>query len=469
MFVGREAELSGMERLWDAGGFQMVVVYGRRRVGKTTLIQEFAKDKKALYFTALEQSDRDNLVDFSRAIMEFFDMPSSLPAFSSWRDAFGFLAQRAVQERFVLIFDEFPYAAKRNDSLPSLIQVEIDHRLKETNLFLILCGSNQGFMESDVLGRKSPLYGRRTMQIKLGQLGYADAAKMLPNVSAQERFRYYGCFGGVPYYLQQIRPKLGFYENITRLYFEASGFLFDEPMGLLRQELSEPAIYGSALRAIASGATRQKEIADKSGVGQTVLPRYLKTLQDLGIVERSVPFGDNPSSSKKGIYRICDACYDFWFRFVMPNVSAIESGMGSLVAKSISEGQLNDYLGHRFERLCLEWLRAEALAQRLPVSAVSVGQWWGTDPAARAETDIDVLAADVAGRRLLIGECKYRESFNETDELAKLESKRHLVKGYEVASFVFFSKHPLSEGTVQKLKDRNDVLLVTLEDMYGEA
>ena len=179
MFVGRQEELRRLEDAYDTGTFQMAVVYGRRRVGKTTLILEFARNKRALFFTALEQADADNLADFTRAMAEFFGLPGGV-RFDSWRDAFDYLCERAEQERFVFVFDEFPYAAKRNESLPSLLQVCIDHRLQRTAAFVILCGSNQGLMESDVLGRKSPLYGRRTLQMRLGPLGYRDAARMVP-------------------------------------------------------------------------------------------------------------------------------------------------------------------------------------------------------------------------------------------------------------------------------------------------
>lgn len=166
MFVGRKDELKRLEDAYDTGTFQMAVIYGRRRVGKTTLVSEFARGKRALFFTALEQADADNLADFTRVLAEFFGLPGGV-RFDGWRDAFDYLCERAEQERFVFVFDEFPYAAKRNGALPSLLQVCIDHRLQATGTFLILCGSNQGFMESDVLGRKSPLYGRRTMQMRL--------------------------------------------------------------------------------------------------------------------------------------------------------------------------------------------------------------------------------------------------------------------------------------------------------------
>ena len=266
MFVGRKRELATLNSLYERGGFQMVVIYGRRRVGKTALINEFARGKRTLSFTALEQGDAANLADFSRKIAEFFNLPASMCPFSTWLDAFDYVADQAAREPFVFIFDELPYAAQRGESVPSALQIAIDRKLQNTEAFLILCGSDQGFMESDVLGRKSPLYGRHTAQIKLGPLGYREAAEMLPGLDPQEQFRFYGCFGGVPYYLRQVDPAKSLRENLASLYFDPTGFLFDEPYGLLRQGLSEPALYAGALRAIASGATKSKEIAEKAGM-----------------------------------------------------------------------------------------------------------------------------------------------------------------------------------------------------------
>ena len=469
MFVGREAELSKLESLYEQGSFQMAVVYGRRRVGKTTLINEFCRGKRALAFTALDQSDADNLADFNRAVAGFFGLPATLGGFSSWVDALSYVAERARDERFVFVFDEFPYAAQRNEALPSLFQVAIDKAFKETEAFLILCGSNQGFMESEVLGRKSPLFGRRTAQIKVGGLGFRDAAKMLPGLNAQDAFRFYGCFGGVPYYLRQVNSNESLRENLARLYFDPMGFLFEEPYGLLRQEFQEPALYNSILRAIASGANRAKEIADRTGIAQTSLPRYLRALESIGIVEKAVPFGENPETSKRGIYRISEPCYTFWFRFVMPFSSDIEAGLGQAVVNALPEEQLSEYLGHRFEALCAEWMVEQAKTGRLPIPATAVSSWWGTNPDKRAQGDIDVLAADRISKQLIIGECKYRESFDETTEVEDLESKRNLVKGYVAANFMLFTKREVSAATQKKLAARADWRLVTLEDMYSSA
>jgi len=464
MFVGRQAELDRLEELYGTRKFQMVVVYGRRRVGKTTLVSKFAKGKRALFFTALDQGDQNNLADFSAAIQNFFGLSGMQGSFASWAAAFDFLAQRAAEKSFVFIFDEFPYAAQKSKALPSVLQVAVDHAFKNTGMFLILCGSNQGFMESEVLGRRSPLFGRRTAQMKISPLNYLDARKLLPDVGAQDAFRYYGCFGGVPYYLTLIDPARGFRENLARLYFDPSGFLFEEPFGLLRQELAEPAMYNSILRAIAGGANRPHLMADRTGIAQTSLPRYLKTLVELGIIERVVPFGENPESSKRAIYQMMDACYDFWFRFVMPSISDIEGGLGSVVADSLKEGRIDEYLRGRFERLCLEWLKLEAARRELPIPATTVGSWWGTDPAKKMQTDIDVLAADRAGKRLLIGECKYRENFDESAVLESLQSKRELVKGYRVVAQYVFSKHEVSQATQEKAG--RIFRFVTLDGMY---
>lgn len=463
MFVGREAELDRLERSARAGTFQMAVIYGRRRVGKTALITEFAKKRRTLFFTALEQSDADNLRDLAAAVSEFFGTGI---LFQSWKDALSFIAERAAEEPFLFVFDEFPYAAKRHPALPSELQVAIDRHMKQTGMFLILCGSNQGFMESDVLGRKSPLYGRRTLQIKLKPFGYRDSARMLGDLEPQDAFRAYACFGGVPYYLEQYDPSASLNANLAAQFFDASGFLYGEPLMLLRQELNEPAIYNSILRAIACGATKQGDIAAKVGIETASISRYLATLLDLGIIARAYPFGENPETSRRGLYRILEGAFSFWFRFVMPRASMVEEGMGQLAAKALTDEVLNTYMGPRFELACAEWLRREAIESSLPLQATHVGSWWGTDPAKREQTDIDVLAADDS-KGLLIGECKYRNEFNETEALEDLQAKRHLVRGREASWFYLFSRFPAHAATRKRYAARDDVHFVTLDDLYA--
>lgn len=465
VFVGRDAELATLEKAYAADGFRMVVVYGRRRVGKTTLLARFAEGKPALFFTAQQQTDANNLADFSRQIALFFQLPASL-AFESWEAAFDFLADRAQTAPFLFVFDEFPYAAEANGPLASKLQIAIDHRFQKTRLCMVLCGSDQGFMESEVLGKKSPLHGRRSAQIRVRPFDYLTAARMLPQVSDEDAFLYYACVGGVPYYLSQIDQSLSFRENIAELFFSPEGFLYEEPLMLLRQELREPAVYNSILRAIGAGANRRNEIASRCGMEATAVSKYLATLERLEIIERTVPFGENPETSRKGIFRFADACYDFWYTFVMPVAGEVEKGAGRIVANQLSEEVLSSYLGHRFERVCLQWMLAESLAGRLPIAASSFGQWWGTDPGTRTQEEIDVVAADRLGKRALVGECKWRSQFDESEALEKLARRAGLLGRYKVEELYLFSKNPLSNATLSKMKLAGNQRSVCLSDLY---
>ena len=466
MFVGRKRELETLGQAWTSGTFQMAVVYGRRRVGKTTLLTKFAEDKHTLWFTAQQQSDQGNLADFSVRIAEFFSLPAGT-SFSSWSAALEFIAARQREERFLFVFDEFPYAAEAEGSLPSRFQVAVDHMLSNTGAVVVLCGSNQGFMESEVLGERSPLHGRRTLQLHLAPLGYLDAARMLPGTSPQEAMAYYGCVGGVPYYLAQINPRQNLRDNLGRLFFSTDGLLYEEPGMLLRQELRETALYSSVLRAMGSGATRSSQIADRSGVAATSLPSYLRTLESLGIVGRSVPFGE-PLSSKKGLWRLQDACWDFWYTFVMPTVQDIEAGAGELVAHNIPDAVLSTYLGRRFEEACREWLVTEALAGRLPFPAASFGSWWGTDPSAHEQADIDVVAGERYSRRALVGECKWRTSPNEAGAIETLRHRATLLSGWNVSDYYLFTREPASEGTRRAAESDPSLHLVDVEEMCRE-
>lgn len=470
MFVGRTTELDQLEKMYTKDGFQMAVVYGRRRVGKTTLIDAFAKDKPTLYFTAQQRSSLQNLAQFSRCVCTFFGMPENASMFSDWRSAFSYIAQAAQQrgsEPFLLVFDEFPYAAETEPSLPSILQIAIDHEFKQTNIRIILCGSNEGFMESEVLGRKSPLYGRRTMQLKVKPFDCFDAARMLPSLTAQEHVTYYATFGGTPYYLAQVDAGATYEENVSELMFNTSGVLYEEPLMLLRQELREPALYNSILDAIGSGETSPKRIAERSGVNATSMSKYLKTLLDLGIIQRDVPLGDNPDTSRKAVYTLSDPFFAYWYAFVSKSVGAIEAGAGFAAAQRTAFGQsLQSYVGKQFEAVCQQWVIRKNIAGELPFLASSFGRWWGTDPRVKAETDIDLLAADKQSGNILVGECKWRNSFNETDAIRQLEYRAELLKDYKEHTYCLFTKEAASKGTQEKATKRDDLWLVATDEMF---
>lgn len=467
MFVGRERELAALERAWEAGGFGLFVIYGRRRVGKSALVRRFAEGKRALLFTAKRQSDKNNLRDFSRAVWAFAGLDgSSMPAFDSWSSVLAYVAGLSQGERMILAFDELPYAAEQNPALLSDLQVFADEQKERSQLLVLLCGSSQGFMESKVLGEKSPIYGRRTGQIRLRPFDYLDAAKMLGGMGPQDQFAYYACLGGVPYYLERVDARSSFEENIERLYFDPAGVLFSEPSMLLREELRDISIYNSVIAAVAGGRTRLSEISDAAGVARTSLPSYLASLSELGIVHKRMPYG-SPQSGRRGIYVIGDPLYGFWYRFVARYIDEIESGAGRPALESaLRPGVFETYLGGRFETVCVEWLMRQVAAGALPFAAKKVGRWWGTDPARRCETDIDVLAADPDEKRLLIGECKYRTEFDETGVLSGLREKRDLIEGYRASWFYIFGKHAASRATQVKYVGDADVRFLSLADLY---
>lgn len=468
MFVGRDREIAGLESLYQKEVFQMVVLYGRRRIGKTTLISQFLKNKPAIFFTAQEANDKMNLMEFSKCIYRFFGLPETTGGFQSWSDAFAFLADKAKEQRFILAFDEFPYAANENRGLCSVLQNAIDHQFRDSSLFLILCGSQIGFMENEVLGYKSPLFGRRTAQIKLEGLDYYDAAKLLGNFTQEECIQFYACLGGTPHYLAQVDRGESFEENMIRLYFDISGYLYNEPMMLLQQELREPALYNSIVSAVASGATRINEIALRIGEENSKVAKYLKTLIDLHIITKKYPFGDNPEKSRKAIYLLADNCYLFWYRFVFPSQPEIESGNGDIIAGRIFSGeQFPAYIGKpAFEDICLQFLRRINRNAILPFTGTSFGSWWGNDPRERKQADFDVIMADREQRQILLGECKWRNQSPDIKAVTSFLEKDYLMPEYKEFFHCFFSKVPFSEE-VRKLQDEKQVLLFSLKDLFA--
>lgn len=475
MFIGRKQELQALEALYARHDYEMVVLYGRRRVGKTALIDEFVRGKPVVYISALQQSSKLNLELFSHEVYRCFGIPEGTPGFPDWRSALDYLVDRAKEAKsgerkpFVFVFDEFPYAAEADRALPSLLQVAIDHGFKNTPVMIILSGSNQGFMESEVLGSKSPLFGRRTAQIRLQPLDYYDAAGFLGDAGSEERVDYYATFGGTPYYLERIDPKKSYRENVVDLIYSKLGMLGEEPMMLLREETRDPAIYYSVLQAIAAGSNTPKLIAEHAGLETSAISNYLKTLMDLGLVERMVPFGENVLTSRKSRYAIGDPFFAYWFRFVARKLAVIESGGGPGLAKSSAFGEVFEtYVGGRFENICRQWLVRQNVAGDLPFPATRFGKWWGNDPQAREQTDIDVVVANDEEQRILLGECKWRNSFNEVEAIDKLQACAGLVKGFPIGKteFLLFSKNRVGKETLERYRGDRRMRFVATDDLY---
>jgi AAA+ ATPase superfamily predicted ATPase len=339
MFVGRRDELRVLEELADSGKPELYVLFGRRRVGKTELLQQFCRDRRAVYFLAAQVREKDNLRSFRDALAECLDDPLARSVeFASWSAALQFVAERAEAKRLVLVLDEFPYLCESSPGLPSEIQRFWDTRGKTSHLMIVLCGSQISFMEHEVLAERSPLFGRRTAQRRLEPLAPADALTFFPKWDFEERTLAYAILGGMPAYLRRFEDVRSLRENLLRECLRPEGYLFDEVQFLLRSELSNPATYNSILAAVARGVDKVGDIALAVGVDSAHANKYLSTLRELRLVERDVPMTDpDPLRSRRGTYRIADRFLAFHFRHIQPHASLIHAGRGGRVLEEFVE------------------------------------------------------------------------------------------------------------------------------------
>jgi AAA+ ATPase superfamily predicted ATPase len=446
MFLGREKELESLERMYAKDTFQMAVVYGRRRIGKTSLLNEFVKGKKSLYLPAEEVNDSLNLKKFSNILGELLGI-GNFPAVNDWNDFFSIIEEKFGREHMVVVIDEYPYAASVNKSLNSILQHIIDYKFKNTNMFLILCGSSMSFMENQVLGEKSPLFGRRTGQLKVNPLDYYDAALFYPHVSDVNKIRYYAAIGGTPYYLSLIDDTLSFEENLRDLYFEINGYLLNEGTLLMKQEFREPANYNAVLQAIASGSNTLNEIAGFTKLETSLISKYLLTLQELNYIERVIPFGANPLKGKKSHYQIMENFVAFWYRYVFSVRTEIERGHGE-VYFALALDNLDEFIGPIFEEVTKQYLRRKNSALQLPFVAKSFGKWWGRGKAGEAQ-EIDIVVESVAGKELIIGECKWTAALKTNKAITSLKERAALFDTYTTYRFLFTKiPAPVLDGDV---------------------
>lgn len=465
MFIGRKKELADLNNLYAQDSFQMFILYGRRRVGKTTLLNEFCKDKDTIFFAAEQDSDKGNLDKFSSLIFNHYE-EGTLSPFSDWEKAISFVAERQKNKRLVLVFDEFPYLAKNNRKILSVLQHLIDHKLQNGKLFIVLCGSYMSFMEKEVLGEKSPIFGRRTAQLKLKPFPYYVAVKFIDGCTAETKCKYYGAVGGTAQYLGRLQPKISFEENICNLFLNPTGYLYEEPRLLLRQEIQEPAIYNAIIEAIACGASKSNEIATKTGEEQAKCLKYIQTLCELGLVYKETPFGEK-ESSRKTIYGISDLMFRFWYKYVFNNRSILETGGGKIVYDKRVKPDYNHYMGLVFERICKEFLEEKNIDGELPILFSSIGRWWGADPVQKKEVEIDIIAKD--DKKYLIGECKWQNEKTDIGVLERLKEKADIFNknSREETWYALFSKSGFTDALIEKSKQDSHVLLFDLKSIMG--
>lgn len=459
-FIDREQELSTLQKEYNRKGSSLVILYGRRRVGKTTLISEFIKDKKALFFLASEESEVQNKANFKNRAAEFIDNELLLEANSlSWDAIFKAIIDKDFDTKPIIVIDEFQYIGKSNPAFPSIFQRIWEEMLKDKQIMVILCGSLISMMESQTLSYSSPLYGRRTAQIRLKQIPFKYCYNFFKNKTERELIEMYAVTGGVPKYIESFKESGDIYKAIEENVLNTSSYLYDEPHFLLQQEVTEIGSYFSIIKAIALGNSKLSEIATRLEMKATSLTKYLKTLIDLDILEREVPVTeDNPEKSKKGLYRIKDNYIKFWFAFVYPNLSFIESGHSEIVMNKIKAGFISDQVAFVYEDICREKMWELNAKGTWNFNFTKIGRYWDS------KTEIDIAAVDPGGKNLILGECKYWKDRVGINILKDLEKKSDSVawnKTERKVWYVLFSVSGFTDELKELANTRNDIFLVS--------
>ncbi|MFT5194536.1 MAG: AAA+ ATPase superfamily predicted ATPase [Cellvibrionaceae bacterium] len=463
-FFGRKQELHLLSNLNSRERAQFLVLYGRRRIGKTYLIRHWLKHAidhpNVLYWMATQTSTTRQLRDFSQTLFRFSNPDAYVaPDFSyqSWETALAQVGQLAQEKRFILVLDEFTYVMQANPEVPSILQKLWDQQLQNSQLFLILTGSLAGIIERATLDYKAPLYGRATGRIKLKPLPFGALSQFFPNMTTEQRIAIYTVAGGIPAYLNLFSDRLNIRENIEENLVSPANVMASDAIFLLREQFDDPKNYMAVIEAIANGSHRLTEISKMAGIPTNHLTKYLKLLKDLGYVDRLVPATvRRPEQSKKGRYVITDPYLRFYFRFLRPYMSEIEYGRTRPVV-DLLETHLVDFIGtHTFEELCREWVHIKVDLGEFPFLPETVGSFWSK------EAQCDVVATSWRSKQILLGECKWGQTAQGLKMVETHLEKTDLIvpkDGDWQVHHAFFSRNPLTEPAQARAKEAGAILV----------
>lgn len=473
MFIGRERELQSLETVYAKEGFGMTVIYGRRRVGKSTLITEFIKEKKAIFYTATKVGADRNLELFAKQVLDVVDPDYSGVAFSSLENVLDILTKRTSvsDAKVILAIDELPYWAEKDEALLSILQKYIDTQWLDKNLMLILCGSALSFMENKVLSEKSPVFGRRDSQIKLEAFNYRDSALFVPNYSPEDKAVCYGVTGGVAKYLAMIDSTKSLDDNIKRLFFNTDGYLFDETKNLLTQEFADVTLVNNIIEQVASGENTLNIIASKVKEKDATVLYSLDKLIDVGLVEKKKCITEE-KNKKKTQYVLKDHMFKFWYEFIPKAISVIEMGQGELYYEKVVKPQLHAFMGSVFEEMCRYYTLEHGIQGAFGSFITEVGTWWGVEQLQddtgkwyQQATDIDVVGLSTVDNTAVIGECKFKNEKIDRGVYETLLGRARLIAGkYNVTKYLLFSLSGFTDWF--DTQDKTNIVLITVEDMY---
>ena len=455
MFKNRKQEIKFLENLYKEKKPKLILMYGKRRVGKTEILNEFAKHRKALYLVARQESEQDQLKKISLEAADFFNDPViEKSPFQNYDSLFLYLAEKEIP----VFFDEFPYLVESNKALPSILQEHWDKYFSKKHSFIILCGSSIRMMES-LLGYKSPLYGRRTEQILINPLQFKGACEFFPKkLSKEQKIIYYGILGGTPAYLLEFDYNKPLKENIIEKILQKNKFLYQDIMFVIREELNEPRNYYSIIQSISKGNTKIGNIINDTGLEKGKVIKYLSVLSELQIIERRVPITEkNPAKSRKGIYLLKDNYFKFWFRFVFGNVDYIEQNKQKKLYKEKLAAELNSFIGFAFEEIAINWIK-----RKKEFNDYIFGRWWDK------QEEIDIIGIDKKNNKIIFSEVKWKNlSYSHANSvIKKLQKKSEKVFWNKNAKqqFILIAKN------VQRKKDltKQGYLIFDLDDIIKQ-
>lgn len=461
-FLGRNAELHSLEKEYSRES-SFVVVYGRRRVGKTTLIKQFIKNKKAFYFLASEEGDRQNLNKFTEKLADFSAQPYLVDTrFENWLSAFKAFTAHCPDEKKILVIDEFQYLVSANQAYPSIFQEAWDEVMKEHHVMVILCGSLISMMTTQVLSHSSPLYGRRTAQIRLQPLRFSEFRTAFTELTFSQLVELYAVTGGIPKYIEFFDNRFSLWENVTDTVLNKSGFLYEEPIFLLEKEVREPTNYFSIMKAISFGNHKLSKIAALLEQQATSVSPYLSTLVDLFLVEKRIPVTEqNPEKSRKGLYYISDNFIDFWFKFIYPYRSELEMDNTAYVLSKIQAVFIENHVSFVFESVSREIFAMLCQEGKLDFIPSKIGAYWNSN------TEIDVVSVDHEHNSVFAGECKYYDRPVPASVYFDLKKKCEGIPEFQGKRILYgiFSVSRFEKRLIELSENNPDLLLINNGDL----
>jgi hypothetical protein len=463
-FIGRKNELAKLNEEY-AKDSSFVVVYGRRRVGKTTLIKEFLKGKTSFYFLATEEVEQQSMMRLAGVVAR--TTGNSLlekAVFTDWLDLFRVIAEYKPSEKKVLVIDEFPYLVKANPAFPSILQHAWDEVMKDSNVMLILSGSFIGMMQKYALSYDSPLYGRRTAQMKLAPLTFTEVYAA-QNFKFEKAVEQYSVTGGVPKYLEFFDDKRSLNEQLKENVFSKSGFLYEEPNFLLKSEAMTAVNYFSIIKTIADGNHKIGKIAGVLEQETPTLTPYLSTLVELGFLEKQTPVTEkNPEKSRKSLYFIADNFIRFWFHYVYPYKGELELDNMQIVLDEMKKDFTQKFVAFSYEDICRDIFKNLCRTGSIKFTPSLIGSYWKND--SWDDTQIDVMAVDRQKSCLFVGECKYHNKpveqsvyFELKDKVAASADIRKSFPKYDVI-YGIFSKSGFNSRLKELAKETPNLVLI---------